>query len=608
MADLADSEVRPIYTLSSLRLGGMTKVGAVPHSLLFAFGPAAQPCHSNTLRLGTMKASLFVLLKLALTPAEAFVRPSAPHDSVPTSLHAQSKAQPKVAIDPKTGLYRPMKRVPGRDASGKETGPGWDGFKEAVYKGVDGLSSLPSALGQIGSKKDNNLNKVVGGYAEKEKELGATAAAPLRTPVEKLLKITESTEDPSDKPLIPPTNLEKAKAFFWNSIDAARQAKKDKKSSSSNTISTTMGSFHPTVRARLISSDDFLAALEDLESPNPVVRLAAGRRIKKLAQTQQNQLATNPFTQLKTKVYQAADQIQATGQQIAALPSKAVETYEATVATTRKAVAQAQQVPSQVEAKVKAAQQSIDDTVQTTQKAVETVQKLPATIQTSIQTTKADVQAKVQATVDTANNVKNTVESVTTNTKVLLGLEKPKPKPPTTPPPEPWTAQRVAWKLLSVSANVAAQTGWWVGKNGAKLAWKVGSVAAEKGSAAVKEQMEEYQKTQSKKLASSSGKAKTVAPPAVKASTTVAPPEKTTPAAKPKSIATAQSVGKFDSDIPPTQVDLKAKAAQQAEEMSALELEIEEALRLADAAIQSAQDEIAQEEQKRKDDKEGSQS
>ena len=44
--------------------------------------------------------------------------------------------------------------------------------------------------------------------------------------------------------------------------------------------------------------------------------------------------------------------------------------------------------------------------------------------------------------------------------------------------------------------------------------------------------------------------------------------------------------------------DLVLKQEQQNKDMSALEMEIEEALRMADAAIQSAQEEIAQEKKK----------
>jgi methyl-accepting chemotaxis protein len=403
-----------------------------------------------------MMKSLWTILVLAalllLYPTEAFLRPAAVSSSHVT-LHAQfqpsSKARTKVAIDPKTGLYRPIKQVKGRDPNSNDIGTTWDGLKEAFYKSVDSLSSLPTVVDKLSqSRKDEEdiaSSAVFSGYADIERELGAAAEQPLKrkvdTPVGKILKRSTAPSSLTSQPLIPPTNLEKAKAFLWKSVDATSftqdKQQEMEKDASVTIMSSTMESFQPAVRARLIASDEFLQAMEDLESSNPVVRLAAGRRIRKLAQQQQQQIRKGPdvFDKFKAKLYRALDSVEATGRQIAALPSKAVSAYEATADTAQRTVQAARQVPSKVQSQVQAVQQSIQDTVEATQQTVETVQRLPSDVQTSIQTTKQNVQDKVQATVDTAQRVQSTVQSVTTQSKILLGLEKPQPKPPTEPPP-----------------------------------------------------------------------------------------------------------------------------------------------------------------------------
>ena len=538
------------------------------------------------------------------------------------SFKPSSKQQKKVMIDPKTGLYRPIKRVKGstnNDNSNDDLDSltQWESAKEVLYKGVDGLSSLSLSIPDIQSlnqKKDDNKSMgVVGGYADIEKQFEAAEESKtpvpfmLRSsadtsPVQKILAVKTMKDKNNNQPLLPPTKLEKLKSFFWKSVDAVQSSQKASSSSTvqsspsvsaSNTMSTTMESFQPAVRARLVDSEEFLQALQDLDSPNPVVRLAAGRKIQDLARRQEKEaeLSTtsgaateggnagnrNPLLQAKQSFYQAVDTLQATGESIRALPQRVAKTYETAVDKTQQTIQEVQKVPGKVQKGVNNFQQSIQQTFDATQKTIQSAQAMPGKIQNSIRETNEGIQNKIQETKETAARAQQTLQDVTTQSKVLLGLEKPKPKPPSTPPPEPMTPKQAAWKIAKATGSLLGQATWFIGTNSAKLAWKAGSVAATKGSQVLSTKVKEYQEQQKQPKLQS-------------------PKEKLPPSPP------VQEPSKKDSETAAPSLDFAAKERQQKQELSALELEIEEALRMADAAIQSAQKEIDEDTKKNMDD------
>lgn len=578
---------------------------------------------------------LLVLVVMTDAFAPSTVHPQSSSNAIMTTVlfagfRPSSKQQDKVAIDPKTGLYRPIKRQESNKKSlidGEALASGWDAAKEVVYAGVDGLANLnkipekitsPLKKGKTDDSDSENIainSGVVGGYADIERELGAVAI-PKKVPRVAKPKTEEQWTTPVDRilasqnkneimePLIPPTGLENVKRVFWSGIDTVRSPEPKPSSAQNNpsysaaqTMSNTMESFQPAVRARMVASDEFLLALADMDSPNPVVRLAAGQRIKSLAKKEQAALreGPNPLTAVKQRFYQAVDTAQATKKTIQDLPRRVADTYQATVKTTNEAVRAAQQVPDNLEKQAKAIQQSVGKAVDNTQKTVKNIQELPGRVQTSIQETNAGIQRRVKETQETAQRMSQTVQDVTTQSKVLLGLEKPKPRPPNTPPPEPLTAKQVAWKILSVSGSLAAETTWFIGKNGAKLAWKAGSLATSLGgevlSAKVKEYQEEH-KNEPKAVARAKKIPKSATPTKAEPLAAVKGPPK----------ADVDAETKSPESIAMTDLELKQK--QQNQDMSALEMEIEEALRMADAAIQSAQAEIAQEKKTNKSESE----
>jgi hypothetical protein len=467
--------------------------------------------------------------------------------------------------------------------------------KDTIYKGIDGISGIPK-VGPTRKKDDKVDAGVYGGYAEVEKQFasgegpGASLQRPAPTammPIKQVLAVAKDKKTTSDEPLIPPTTLESVKNAFWGSFDAI--PKKDAKRQASTTMSTTMESFQPTVRARLVASDEFLEALDNLDSPNPVVRLGAGRKIKALArQEEARQEGPSLFTKAKVSFYKAADVFQATKKTLLDLPRRVVETYDVTVETTEEAVKVAQAMPNKIQQTADEVQQSINKGIENTQKTVKSVKELPSRIETSAKETETDIKEKVQQTRDTVEGIKRTAEDVTYSCKVLLGLEKPKPRPPDSPPPILLTPSSVALKILSVTGSLAGEVAWFVGKESTKLAWKATSVAASKGGEVLSEKVKEYQEQQ--KVAAKSA---TKQIPAVKASTGPAPPTSTTPDKKKEALEKSNAKEKKQETAMKSMVnDFASKTPILEKEMTELELEIEEALRMADEAIKSAEDEI----------------
>jgi hypothetical protein len=563
------------------------------------------PCGRN---LSASSALLFGLLAAGLLfrPLEAFL-PAEPAlawrlSTVTTttvlydSFRPQSRQRDKVAIDPKTGLYRPIRS----DAnSGAKSGEGalssWEEVKDAFYKGIDRLTGLPKVVPT--KKKDYKEDTgVYGGYGEVEKRFasldgpGATLQRPTPTdamPIKQVMAVAKDKEATTEEPLIAPTRLESVKKAFWGSFDAI--PKKDAKRQASTTMSTTMEAFQPTVRARLVASDEFLDALDNLDSPNPVIRLGAGRKIKALARKEEAlQEGPSPFVKAKESFYKAADVLQAATKTIADLPRRVAKTYDATLETAEEVVKVAQAMPDKIQQTADEVQQSINKGIDNTQKTVKSVKELPSRIETGAKETEADIKGKVKKTKDTVEGIKRTAEDVTYSCKVLLGLEMPKPRPPDSPPPIILTPSNVALKILSVAGSLAGEVAWFVGKESTKLAWKATSVAATKGGEVLSEKVKEYQEQQ--KVAAKSA---TKQIPAVKAST--ASLESPTVDKKKEVLEKSNTEEKIQETAMKYMVnDFASKTPILEKEMTELELEIEEALRMADEAIRSAEDEIKQ--------------
>ena len=119
-------------------------------------------------------------------------------------------------------------------------------------------------------------------------------------------------------------------------------------------------------------------------------------------------------------------------------------------------------------------QQTIQETKERTQKAIQTVQNLPQTVEMTVE----ESQRKVQDAAEKVRRASKQLEDLTFEAKVILGMEEPKPKPP--PPPKSGEevakelAVKAAGTVASAAGNIAVEAGKGtveLGFTGAKMAW-----------------------------------------------------------------------------------------------------------------------------------------
>ena len=196
----------------------------------------------------------------------------------------------------------------------------------------------------------------------------------------------------------------------------------------------------------------------------------------------------------KESVYQIGDAVVASAEALSTVPSKLSSTAEETGKIAKKVKTQVEKVPSkvdevvntvtaipdQVKARTNQVQNSVKESVETTKKAVDEVKAIPTKIGTSVKDTQQKLNAAVAA-----------IDEAATNIKVFAGLEKPKPKPPKTPPPPPPTVGelgvKVAGSVVTGVATGTAKLAWWAGKGVAVAAWN-GVQSATGNSKAIEEQ------------------------------------------------------------------------------------------------------------------------
>ena len=247
--------------------------------------------------------------------------------------------------------------------------------------------------------------------------------------------------------------------------------------------------FKPVVRETILSSPPLQKAIATLESTNnPVEQILAKRTIQEYQQHLQDKETMKQQRQeiaetVKQTMFQLGDAVVETAEVMAQAPAKlssTVQTVSSTVQTVsssvqtiptriRQTVDTIRGIPTQVVASTQQIQSSVSDAIQTTQQTIEDIQAIPSKIQQSVEKTQSNVKNAVQ-----------TVEDVTTRAKVLVGLEKPVPKPPIIPPPKPLTAKDLGWKVVGGLTKGVAQVSWWAGKEAVKLSWKGATFAVQK--------------------------------------------------------------------------------------------------------------------------------
>jgi hypothetical protein len=146
-------------------------------------------------------------------------------------------------------------------------------------------------------------------------------------------------------------------------------------------------------------------------------------------------------------------------------------------------VQEIQAIPDKVEKSASETQRSIQKGVDNTRKIVKDVQDIPNKVNQSVLQTKKSIE-----------NTQESVQEAVTNVKVLIGIEKPKPKPPKKPPPPQKKPKEIALSLAGKAAGATGKLAWWTTKGAASLAWKGAQVAYSKGKERIGPALEEAKK------------------------------------------------------------------------------------------------------------------
>lgn len=365
---------------------------------------------------------------------------------------------------------------------------GWNGLKNVIYTAFDSLGSLSEELAS-GSGESG----VEGGYASIERTVLNQRSN--ISPGQRLMNEYKSRSEPT--PLQAPTTQSKSSAFdafkeiVYGGVDGASQI-------FSNYIIEDQGSFEsfkPLVQSTL-SSSEIQGALPDLLSKNLIARKLAASKISNWDQKERRRQRAlgreEAATQVKESIYKFGDSVIASAETLTTVPeqvSKAADKTQVIAKKAKKTVSEIPErvdelvtsitsIPEQVKATTDQLQDSVKISVENTKQVIDEVKSMPSRIENTVK----DTQEKATA-------VTAAVDEATTSVKVLVGFEKPVPKPPRQPPPPPPTAgdvgMKIAGSLVSGAVTGSAKLALWAGRRVAIGAWNgaqsVYNEAAEKG-------------------------------------------------------------------------------------------------------------------------------
>jgi hypothetical protein len=329
--------------------------------------------------------------------------------------------------------------------------------------------------------------KVMDGYSDTLKNRLYSHQAGRDTPGKRLMDRYQSKSTkkvpPPPAPMQNPneTVFDKIKGTFWSGVDSAYGLTQKKTPEAKELISK------PVIKARLSAAQEISASIQRLQSSNPIERAIAEREIRnwerKERLRQEALEREGKIQKIKENVYQVGDTVKWFAGGMLSIPNKVADAVDKTgtfaktipdaVKTSIDTVAS---IPDKMTEAARNVQTSVDNTMASTAKAIDDVKALPKKIDT------------------TAKQTKQTVNELATSSKVLLGLEKPKPKPPKIPPPKPSTnlnPDSIGWTVVETVASFTGKAIWIVGKGILTLTWKLGEAFVSKGFEAVQQQIKE---------------------------------------------------------------------------------------------------------------------
>jgi hypothetical protein len=413
---------------------------------------------------------------------------------------------------------------------------GWGNFKDFVYDTFETVTSIPSALGIFGFSKVQTTNSILnrklavaysdtvefkaqsGGGTLKSilsddgesRSGGGTGSANSRpasiAPGPELIQkyessLSASNKDRSDGEDLFRTdarrNFDSAKDGIYDlfsgsnknqqstsSADTPKAAKKSPllknlsipptdATPSSSTISIEDPTFKPQAKPSANKDEtitNLTPYLADLDSPNPIKVLKAKYAIaseeRKRKRRIQEQKRRESIDGIKRVAYEAVDSVNSVYTTIVGLPNQVEEAIQETkeaieqsAVQTRKTVKEVQAIPSKVQQAVEDTKRTVQETQRATLEAVEEVKSIPKKVERTV----SDTKKSIQETKEGVENFAKKVDDLTFQAKVVAGIEKPKPKPPP-PPPPPKTSKEIAMDVAGVVAKTTGKAAVVVGK------------------------------------------------------------------------------------------------------------------------------------------------
>lgn len=399
-------------------------------------------------------------------------------------------------------------------SSQKDSKSNWDSFKSSIYATVDGVGSVTKKL-----RQGDPGPGVQGGYSNIEKSVlnsneNISPGQRLMSQYKQSRSFSSAAEDTA--PETSENAFDAFKSVIYGTADAASQAF----SSEGDSTEATLDSFKPLVQSK-ISSPEIQKALPDLQSNNPIKRRRAESKIKNWEQQEKKrQLALQReenARKFKESIYQVGDAVVWSVETLAKTPAKISGIAKETKVLAKKVKKSVNTVPNKVEAVVKTTEDVASSVATIPTKVKQSSNNVKSSVEESVEKTKkfiddvqkipSNVEKSVKETKEKVDGAVAFVDETTTRVKVLAGLEKPKPKPPKVPPPPPPTAADIGWKVAGTVASGSAKLAWWAGKGVAVTAWN-GVSSALKKSGQEKSRSPTLDKLQSQSLSSTKDQSK----------------------------------------------------------------------------------------------------
>ena len=367
-----------------------------------------------------------------------------------------------------TALFANSKRTK-RNTPKEDNGnrSGWDTLKRVFYGSIDIASDLTSKLSAQDEK--GNLG-ITDGYSSLEQSLKKTA-----TPASKLVQEYEAraAELGVGKEKTMSSSSSSTKKKPRTSFDAFKESLY----STSDAFGAVPTEFNQTPLMKLGRSIPYKKSLaqelggidrvEDLLSDNAVKRFQAQKEIREREARLRAEARNERIRARKEDLYKVVDAMQAAVDSFPESIEKTEKVLKESIDVVKdiptkvsKVVEEVKAIPASVKMKADETKKVVAESVDRTSKVVEEVIDVPQ-----------KVIEKVQDTQNAIATTKENINERVTDMKVMLRLEKPKPKPPKIPPPQPESVNDLALKATSGVASGVGKVAWWATKSVASAAW-----------------------------------------------------------------------------------------------------------------------------------------